>query len=91
MDSEKQHTSTQAKGEEKTRVDAGDLSTPPSTDQAEAGPQQQHGPEVVYPKRIARILILSSLCLSVCKQPPWSATTLCLHRRPAGHRAVAGP
>lgn len=69
MESQKQPPTVQAKDEEKTHIDAGDLSTPPSTDQAEAGPQQQHGPEVVYPKRVARILILTSLCLSVCKQP----------------------
>lgn len=56
--------------EEKTPADPANLSTPPSTDdKAGAGPQHRE-PEVVYPKRLARVLILTSLCLSVCKHYP---------------------
>lgn len=63
MDSQKRR---EIEGEEKMPTDLATLSTPPSTDdKVEAGPQQQHGPEVVYPKRLARVLILTSLCLSV--------------------------
>lgn len=66
MDSQKQHPSTQVEDGEKTHIDEGHLSTPSSTDQAEAVPRQ-HEPEIVYPKRMAQVLILVSLCLSVCK------------------------
>ncbi|KAK7703700.1 hypothetical protein SLS64_009013 [Diaporthe eres] len=71
MDPQEQPPGAQAKDDEKKHIDGGQLSTPSSTDQAEAGPQQQqqqqqHDPEfVVYPKRLSRILILTSLCLSV--------------------------
>lgn len=65
MDPQKRRPSAQLEHGEKTPVDPAQLSTPPSTDdKAEAGPQQ-HGPEVVYPKRLAQVLILTSLCLSV--------------------------
>ncbi|KAL1847639.1 hypothetical protein Daus18300_013899 [Diaporthe australafricana] len=66
MDSQEKPPSTQLKDQDKTHIAAGHLSTPSSTDNVEAGPQQeQHGTEIVYPKRTTQTLILASLCLSV--------------------------
>lgn len=67
MGSQERRPGAQVGDEEKTPVALANLSTPPSTDdKAEAGPQHRE-PELVYPKRLSQVLILTSLCLSVCK------------------------
>lgn len=72
MDSQEQPASTEAKNDEKTHQ----LSSPSSTDNVETAEPQQRGTEVVYPKRPTQILILTSLCLSVCKSLHELITTL---------------